>query len=67
MKRLFPALLLACSTVLAAPPKKEEVIDPNAPISYYKQVRPIFQGQCQGGTGVATVNWSTQRCPWMAY
>src|SRR3954447_70781 len=31
-----------------APPKKEEVVDPNAPISYYKQIRPIFQGQCNG-------------------
>ncbi|MFZ4766730.1 MAG: DUF1549 domain-containing protein, partial [Roseimicrobium sp.] len=35
-------------TVSAAPPKKEEVIDPNAPVSYYKQIRPIFQGQCNG-------------------
>ncbi len=32
----------------AAAPKKEEVVDPNAPVSFYKQIRPIFQGQCYG-------------------
>ena len=42
------ALCTLATTVFAAPPKKVEVIDPNAPISFYKQVRPIFQGQCQG-------------------
>ncbi|WP_009959973.1 DUF1549 domain-containing protein [Verrucomicrobium spinosum] len=31
-----------------AAPKKEEVVDPNAPVSFYKQIRPIFQGQCYG-------------------
>lgn len=35
-------------SVQAAAPKKEEVIDPNAPVSFYKQIRPIFQGQCYG-------------------
>src|SRR6476660_4413249 len=43
--------LLGCMVTVslsAAPPKKEEVVDPNAPISYYKQIRPIFQGQCNG-------------------
>ena len=34
--------------VVAAPPKKEENEDPNAPVSYFKKVRPIFQAQCQG-------------------
>ena len=38
---------LACA-VIAAPPKKEEPEDPNAPVSYFKKVRPIFQAQCQG-------------------
>lgn len=44
--------LLACtvtaSLFAAGAPKKEEVFDPNAPVSYYKQIRPIFQGQCNG-------------------
>lgn len=35
-------------SVHAAAPKKEEAVDPNAPISFYKQIRPIFQGQCYG-------------------
>ena len=43
------ALLLStlAASVVAAPPKKE-VDDPNAPVSYYKKIRPIFQAQCQG-------------------
>lgn len=32
----------------AAAPPKQEVVDPNAPVSYWKQVRPIFQANCQG-------------------
>ena len=32
----------------AAAPPKAEVVDPNAPVSYWKQVRPIFQASCQG-------------------
>lgn len=32
----------------AAAPPKQEVVDPNAPISYWKQIRPIFQANCQG-------------------
>ncbi len=45
---LFPLLQLALvAGVVAAPPKKEEE-DPNAPISYFKKIRPIFQAQCQG-------------------
>src|ERR1700728_2758148 len=43
---LYLALALAVSA--AAPPKKQEVEDPNAPISYYKKIRPIFQANCQG-------------------
>ena len=45
----FTALCFATSVSFsAAPPKKEEVEDPNAPVSYFKKVRPIFQAQCQG-------------------
>jgi mono/diheme cytochrome c family protein len=40
----YAALAVA---VLAAPPKKEDE-DPNAPVSYFKKVRPIFQANCQG-------------------
>jgi mono/diheme cytochrome c family protein len=32
----------------AAAPPKVEVVDPNAPVSYWKQIRPIFQASCQG-------------------
>jgi WD40 repeat protein/mono/diheme cytochrome c family protein len=32
----------------AAPPTKAEPADPNAPVSYWKQIRPIFQAHCQG-------------------
>ncbi len=46
--RLFlPALFLAAA-VHAAPPKKDEGIDPNKPVSFYKHIRPIFQAQCNG-------------------
>jgi WD40 repeat protein len=41
-------LSLGLCVAFAAPPKKEETEDPNAPVSYYKKVRPIFQAQCQG-------------------
>jgi WD40 repeat protein len=41
-------LLSATIAFSAAPPKKEEVEDPNAPVSYFKKVRPIFQANCQG-------------------
>jgi mono/diheme cytochrome c family protein len=40
--------LLAASFVQAAPPKKEEPIDPSKPVSFYKYIRPIFQAQCNG-------------------
>ena len=36
------------SLVHAAPPKKEEPIDPNKPVSFYKYIRPILQAQCNG-------------------
>ncbi|MCW0220869.1 MAG: DUF1549 domain-containing protein [Prosthecobacter sp.] len=32
----------------AAPPKKEEGIDPNKPVSFYKHIRPILQANCTG-------------------
>ncbi|TDU68116.1 WD domain G-beta repeat uncharacterized protein [Prosthecobacter fusiformis] len=34
--------------VHAAPPKKEEGIDPNKPVSFYKHIRPILQANCTG-------------------
>ena len=46
LSALFAALP-SLSVRGAAPPKKE-VVDPNAPVSYWKQIRPIFQAQCQG-------------------
>jgi WD40 repeat protein len=52
MKSSFHALaLLTClasPALLTAAPKVEEKVDPNAPVSFYKQIRPIFQGQCHG-------------------
>jgi mono/diheme cytochrome c family protein len=42
------ALCIASPAFSAAPPKKEEVEDPNAPVSYFKRVRLIFQAECQG-------------------
>ena len=39
---------MLCGMVSAAPPKKEEPVDPNAPISFYKQIRPILQASCTG-------------------
>ena len=49
----FAALLLLSAGVAAnvfgaAPPKQEAAIDPKAPVSYWKQIRPIFQASCQG-------------------
>jgi WD40 repeat protein/mono/diheme cytochrome c family protein len=50
LRCLSAAMLLAATgaAFCAAPPKKEEVEDPNAPVSYFKKVRPILQAQCQG-------------------
>jgi WD40 repeat protein/mono/diheme cytochrome c family protein len=46
------AVLVSCVSLSlnlnAAAPPKQEVVDPNAPVSYWKQIRPIFQAQCQG-------------------
>jgi len=45
------SLFAAAATMVvsaAAPPAAKEVEDPNAPVSYFKKVRPIFQAQCQG-------------------
>jgi WD40 repeat protein/mono/diheme cytochrome c family protein len=39
---------VASHALYAAAPPKAEVVDPNAPISYWKQIRPIFQASCQG-------------------
>lgn len=45
-------LLVLCASVglrgFAAAPPKQEVVDPNAPVSYWRQIRPIFQASCQG-------------------
>ena len=42
-------LLLTGLTLAAAAPAAEPAKTPaDAPVSYYKQVRPIFQAQCQG-------------------
>jgi mono/diheme cytochrome c family protein len=45
-----PALILSWCALLAAPAfaGEKEKEDPNAPVSYFKKVRPIFQAQCQG-------------------
>ena len=40
--------VFAAGATLSAAPAKEETFDPNKPVSYYKQIRPIFQGQCNG-------------------
>src|SRR5438874_491011 len=48
--RLFLILLAGtlCVAQAAAPPKQQEKEDPNKPVSYFKQIRPIFQANCQG-------------------
>jgi WD40 repeat protein/mono/diheme cytochrome c family protein len=46
--RLLISALFLAAAVHAAPPKKEEGIDPNKPVSFYKHIRPIFQAQCNG-------------------
>ena len=43
-----PAFCSLVQTTRAAAPPKHEMEDPNAPISYYKKIRPILQAQCQG-------------------
>jgi WD40 repeat protein/mono/diheme cytochrome c family protein len=48
--RLFSLFILAaaCAASAAAPPKQQEKEDPNAAVSYFKKIRPIFQANCQG-------------------
>ncbi|MEY2878779.1 MAG: hypothetical protein RLZZ15_1159 [Verrucomicrobiota bacterium] len=42
------SLAFAVGAIFAAPPATNAPPDPNAPVSYWKQIRPIFQAQCQG-------------------
>ena len=44
----LPLVLLALSVVAVSAPPMKEMDDPNAPVSYFKKIRPIFQAQCQG-------------------
>ncbi|HEY3899553.1 MAG TPA: c-type cytochrome domain-containing protein [Chthoniobacter sp.] len=52
LRRSLPSLILpfvlAATAVAAQAPKKAEIDDPNAPVSYYKKIRLIFQANCQG-------------------
>ncbi len=41
-------LAFLSSSLHAAAPKKEETIDPNKPVSFYKHIRPILQANCAG-------------------
>lgn len=45
-----PSIVFVFSALVAVPAlaAEKEKEDPNAPVSYYKKVRPIFQAQCQG-------------------
>ena len=38
------AAFLSCVTARSA----EETVDPDAPVSFYKQIRPILQAKCTG-------------------
>ena len=42
------SLLVSLSPSHSAPPKQEVVKDPNAPVSFYKEIRPILQANCAG-------------------
>lgn len=42
------SLLLCLALTAHAAPPKQDTDDPNAPVSYFKKVRPIFQAHCQG-------------------
>ncbi|MDP1586574.1 MAG: c-type cytochrome domain-containing protein, partial [Prosthecobacter sp.] len=46
--RLIASALVLSSSAFAQAPKKDEGIDPNKPVSFYKHIRPIFQAQCNG-------------------
>src|SRR4026208_851534 len=43
--KLLRTLLLLPAVALAVEKDKD---DPNAPVSYFKKIRPIFQANCQG-------------------
>src|SRR6266567_2296900 len=45
---LLLSTALASTAWAAAAPKMAEKEDPNAPVSYFKKIRPILQAQCQG-------------------
>ena len=45
---LIMGVLCLPLAAFAAAPQKSEVVDLNAPISYWKQIRPVFQANCQG-------------------
>lgn len=47
MRSPFPFLMLVPALALAAPPTQQKD-DPNAPVSYFKKIRPILQAHCQG-------------------
>ena len=49
LRLVLPCTLLAmaCAVVAAPPPMKRDE-DPNAPVSYFKKIRPIFQSECEG-------------------
>ena len=44
---IFILMAATSAAFAAAPPKKVEE-DPNAPVSYFKKIRPLFQANCQG-------------------
>lgn len=46
--RLIATALVLSASAFAQAPKKDEGIDPNKPVSFYKHIRPIFQAQCNG-------------------
>ncbi len=48
LRFLSPLILFGFALFVAAAPPKKDDDDPNAPVSYFKKVRPIFQAQCQG-------------------
>jgi len=48
LSTLFFSTALAVTASAASAPKMAEKEDPNAPVSYYKKIRPILQAQCQG-------------------
>ena len=41
------SILCACHLAFADQPAGDGVVEPNK-VSYYKQIRPIFQAHCQG-------------------